>query len=343
MKIAVDCRYLGKSGIGRVCEGILEHLDYTADEYYLVGDAGKLAPYSAAHIIADEGDPFSAKGMLSFPKSINRICDCLIIPNFIIPFGIRIPVYTVMHDLIFLDLPQIMTRGKADFLIKKTLLARCMKKSRRIACVSQFTRSRCEHFFPKFAQKCYVNYNGLSKDVLAFDASGISKADTLVFVGKVKPHKGLGTLIEAYRMLPAGRYRLKIIGEREGFLTGMDADELACEGVTFTGRLSDDALLKEIASAAFLIQPSLYEGFGLPPLEALWLGTRPIVSDIPVFREIYGDLPVVFFKAGDAASLRDAVLEADPRVAPDRGKIAEKYHYARFVKTLRANLAEERG
>ena len=61
----------------------------------------------------------------------------------------------------------------------------------------------------------------------------------------------------------------------------MTADDLACEGVTFPGRLSDDALLKEIASAVFLVQPSFYEGFGLPPLEALWLGTRPIVSDIP--------------------------------------------------------------
>ena len=340
MKIAVDCRYLGKSGIGRVCEGILTHLDYAADEYYLIGDAKKLAPFSAAHIVADTSNPFSPKGMFCFPKALNRICDCLIVPNFIIPFGVRIPVYSVMHDLIFLDLPAIMTRGRTDYLIKKTLLARCMKKSRRIACVSEFTRSRCEHFFPKFAAKCFVNYNGLSEDVLAFDARSAVKTDTLVYVGNVKPHKGLKTLIEAYRMLPKGRYQLKIIGEREGFLTGMTADDLACEGVTFTGRLSDDALLKEIASAVFLVQPSFYEGFGLPPLEALWLGTRPIVSDIPVFREIYGDLPVAFFRTGDAASLRDAVLSADPCVQPDRQKIAEKYSYARFAATLRAVISE---
>ena len=59
MKIAIDCRYLGKSGIGRVCRGILDHLDYAADEYYLVGNAAELAPYSPAHIIEDETDPFS--------------------------------------------------------------------------------------------------------------------------------------------------------------------------------------------------------------------------------------------------------------------------------------------
>ena len=126
MKIAVDCRYLGKSGIGRVCEGILDNLDYSSDEYFLIGDAKKLAPYTAAHVIEDAGDPFSVRGMLQFPKQVNKVCDCIIIPNFIIPFGIKIPVYPVMHDLIFLDMPEIMTRGKIDYLVKKTLLRRCI-------------------------------------------------------------------------------------------------------------------------------------------------------------------------------------------------------------------------
>ena len=114
MKIAVDCRYLGKSGIGRVNQGILDHFDVQAHEYWLIGRAADLAAYPFAHIVEDESDPFSAKGLFTFPAHLNKVCDCVIIPNFIIPFGIRIPVYTVMHDLIFLDLPQITTRGKAD-------------------------------------------------------------------------------------------------------------------------------------------------------------------------------------------------------------------------------------
>ncbi len=334
MKIAVDCRYLGKSGIGRVCEGILDNLDYAANEYYLIGDAKKLAPYSAAHLIENNSNPFSAKAMFSFPKMINKMCDCIIIPNFIIPFGVKIPVYSVMHDLIFLDLPEITTNGRMDYLIKKTLLKRCMKKSVRIACVSGFTKSRCEHYFPKFANKCYVNYIGLSKDVLAFDASGVKKTNTIVYVGNVKPHKGLKTLIEAYRMLPKGAYVLKIIGEREGFLTGMDPKELDQEGVIFTGRLSDEALLGEIASATFLVQPSLYEGFGLPPLEALWLGTQPIISDIPVFKEVYGNLPVIFFETGNAESLRDKVCDDKGKDAFLNKTFINQYSYMAFASKL---------
>ena len=180
-----------------------------------------------------------------------------------------------------------------------------------------------------------MNYNGLSKDVLSFDGDATEKSNTIVYVGNVKPHKGLATLIEAYKMLPSGKFRLKIIGEREGFLTGMKAEQLDHEGVIFTGRLSDEDLLREIASAAFLVQPSLYEGFGLPPLEALWLGTQPILSDIPVFREIYDGFPVVFFEAGNAQALKEALLAPVADRPSVREKILQKFSYVEFTNRLK--------
>ena len=334
MKIAIDCRYLGKSGIGRVCQGILDHLDYNEHEYFLIGNEEKLRAYSPAYIIPNDENPFSPKGLFSFPKMINQFCDCIIIPNFIIPYGIRIPVYSVMHDLIFLDLPKITTKGFLDYRIKKMLLKRCMKKSVRIACVSGFTKSRCEHYFPKYAGKCYVNYIGLSEEVLNFDTSGIEKTNSIIYVGNVKPHKGLKTLIDAFHMLPKGMYRLKIIGEKEGFLVGMKEEDLQSDDVIFTGRLSDDQLLREIASAKFLVQPSLYEGFGLPPLEALYLGTQPIISDIPVFKEVYGDLPVIFFKTEDAKDLENVLIRAQRVSFTAISEFTQKYHYQNFAKRL---------
>lgn len=334
MKIAIDCRYLGKSGIGRVCQGILDYLDYNEHEYFLIGNEEKLRAYSPAYIIPNDENPFSPKGLFSFPKMINQFCDCIIIPNFIIPYGIRIPVYSVMHDLIFLDLPKITTKGFLDYRIKKMLLKRCMKKSVRIACVSGFTKSRCEHYFPKYAGKYYVNYIGLSEEVLNFDTSGIEKTNSIIYVGNVKPHKGLKTLIDAFHMLPKGMYRLKIIGEKEGFLVGMKEEDLQSDDVIFTGRLSDDQLLREIASAKFLVQPSLYEGFGLPPLEALYLGTQPIISDIPVFKEVYGDLPVLFFKTEDAKDLENVLIRAQRVSFTAISEFTQKYHYQNFAKRL---------
>ncbi len=298
MKIAIDCRYLGKSGIGRVCEGIIDNIDYTEHSFYLIGNRNKLEKYSQAVIIDDGTDPYSKKGLFKFNKKrINKECDCLIIPNFIIPFGIKIPVHSVMHDLIFLDVRETVN-GKIDYFIKKTLLKRCMKKSKTVACVSGFTKSRCIHHFKKYAKKCYVNYNGLSKDIIEYgnNHSCSKKENTIIYVGNVKRHKGLNILLEAFASAEDPTLKLKIIGEREGFLTGLDLNEKDYPNVTFTGRLDNEELFSEIQKAKFLVQPSVYEGFGLPPLEALYLGTQPIISDIEVFREIYSELPVIFFE-----------------------------------------------
>lgn len=334
MKIAVDCRYLGKSGIGRVCEGIIENLDYTENNYYLIGNPEKLKRFAGAKIIEDDTEPYSVRGLLKFNKKrINKECDCIIIPNFLIPYGIKIPVHSVMHDLIFLDLKET-TNGFVDYSKKRFLLKRAMKKSKSISCVSAFTKSRCEYFFPKYANKCYVNYNGISKEILKYKHlhGAQMKTNDVVFVGNVKRHKGLKTLLSAFSKVKGDNIKLKIIGEKEGFITGLELDETAYKNVIFTGRLDDDALYSEIASAKYLVLPSVYEGFGIPPLEALCLNTQPIVSDIPVFREIYADFPVRFFKTeSELASL----LQSEPDIIADcEDEILEKYNFKETAKKL---------
>jgi glycosyltransferase involved in cell wall biosynthesis len=67
--------------------------------------------------------------------------------------------------------------------------------------------------------------------------------------------------------------------------------------------------MEHLSQAALLVQPSLYEGFGLPPLEAMVLGTHALISDIPVFKEIYAEYPVTFFKAGDTGDLKAKLVE----------------------------------
>lgn len=334
MNIAIDCRYIGKSGIGRVCEGILDNLDFQANSYYLIGKYDKLKKYPCKEIVKDDTEPYSFKGLLSYERSLNKKCDAIIIPNFLIPFGIKIPIYSVMHDLIFMDLPDVTTSGFFDKTIKKFLLKKGMKKSQKIACVSAFTKSRCEYYFKRYSEKCFVNYIGLSRDVLEYDVSGTIKENKIIYVGNVKPHKGLKTLIEAYKKLPSGKYILKIIGEKDNFLVGMEAAELECEGVEFTGKLSNEQLLKEIATAKFLVQPSLYEGFGLPPLEALYLETKPIISDIPVFREIYSAFDVTFFHKEDRDDLCDKILSVDSAVKNSRTEIIQSYNYKKFEENI---------
>lgn len=342
MKIAVDCRYLGKSGIGRVCEGIIDNLDYSEHSFYLIGSKDKLNNYTNAIVIEDNSNPYSKRGLLKFNKKrINKECECIIIPNFLIPFGIKIPVHSVMHDLIFLDVKEAVN-GKVDYLIKKMLLKRCMKKSKTIACVSSFTKSRCEYYFKKHSKKCYVNYNGLSKDLIEYEKThkNIKKENTIIYVGNIKRHKGLTLLLDAFSKVEDSTMKLKIIGEREGFITGLDLNEEDYPNVIFTGRLDNDELYSEIQKAKFLVQPSIYEGFGIPPLEALYLGTQPIISDIDTFEEIYDGFPVLFFKSGNSESLQMA-LNKTPKTNIKENFI-KKYSYNLFSERLMEHIKKDK-
>jgi len=67
--------------------------------------------------------------------------------------------------------------------------------------------------------------------------------------------------------------------------------------------------MEYLSKAALLVQPSLYEGFCLPPLEAMVLGTQALISDIPVLKEIYADFPVTFFRSGDPSDLKEKMME----------------------------------
>ena len=88
------------------------------------------------------------------------------------------------------------------------------------------------------------------------------------------------------------------------------------DSVVFTGFVENEKLKQLLAKAKMLVQPSLYEGFGIPPLQALKCGTNAVISDIPVFREIYGQLPVVFFKSSDSTDLSKKILETLNRSSP---------------------------
>lgn len=324
MKICLDCRYLGMSGIGRFTEGVMRALP-DRHEYFFLGDPEKTGDVDRAHVIPDVRYPLSARGL----KVNGRVndCDAFVTPDFVLPYGVRVPTFSVIHDVVFFDLPST-TNGVVDRAIKKHLYSRCVKRSRAIMTVSEFSRSRILAHFPKCRTDISVVGGGISAAALAFDTNNVEKGDYFVFVGNIKKQKGLDTLLDALALLGEGE--LYIAGEDKNFRT-MDekvAARLRDERVHFTGRLGDDELFSLVARARYLVQPSTYEGFGLPPLEALALGTVPIVSDIPVFREVYSDYPAVFFRTGDAEDLAEKMSAPVPALPADmRERIARDHGF----------------
>lgn len=340
MKIAIDCRYLGMSGIGRYLSGILENIDFNADDYYLIGRKASLdnLPYSFHRIDCDL-NPFSFKGLFSFPsKEVNK-CDIFFSPNFILPYGIKTKIFTTIHDVIFMDYAE-SNNGRIDYCIKKHFLKRALKKSVKVFTVSNFSRTRVIEHFKKYGDKLIITGNAVTNDLRTKSITAQKVPNSLIYVGNIKKHKGLSVLKNALEILnrEEDKYTLSIVGTKENFRTADENTDLYDnKAVEFTGYISEDELVKKISSAEFLVQPSFYEGFGITPLEALYLGTKPIISDIEVFKEVYGNIrEVTFFKCGVAESLVEKIKSSNPAIEDIREQLDAMFSYKNIAEKILA-------
>lgn len=314
MKIAIDCRMYNSSGIGTYIREILPHMLETENQFLLIGKKNELKEYEdLTNTDIQECDIpiFSPKEVFFFPtKKINE-CDVFYTPNYNIPGGIKIPIYSTIHDVIFLDMPEL--TSKLGYLIRKIFYKRAYYLSKTIFTVSNFSKKRIErHLGNKKA--IVITYNGISKHILEEDGVIYEKKDYIIFVGNIKKHKGLKTLLLAYKEAKKEGLtsNLVIVGNQNNFKTKDNEiieilEKSKDKGIVFTGYVDNKELKKLIAEAKVLVQPSLYEGFGIPPLEALALGTSAITSDIEVFKEIYSELNVKFFKLGNYLDLKEKI------------------------------------
>jgi len=321
MTIAIDCRMINSSGIGAYLRGILPSMLRSPNDFLLFGNSAQLESFKKnvnVKVIECDVKPFSLRELFFFPKKISQkinLSTLYFSPFFNIPGGIIIPVYTTIHDIVFPDMPELTSR--AGLALRMWFYRKAYKKSSIVFTVSYFSKSRIEYYLGTI-RPVIVTYSAIQPFFLAYRENNrdIQKKETIVFIGNIKKHKGLDCLLDAFLLakkegLP---YKLLIIGEKENFRSSdasifQKIEEIPGGEITFSGFISDDELLKYLSEAALLVQPSLYEGFGLPPLEALVLGTKALISDIPVFREIYDGFPVVFFRAADAEDLKNKMME----------------------------------
>ncbi len=334
LKIGIDCRYLGMSGIGRFLEGILEHLDFTKNEYYLIGSEEKIKKYIGVKYIFDNTNPYSPKSILnSKNKRIINSLDEIFIPNFIIPFWVKIKATIVLHDMLLLDMPEV-NASKMETIVKKYIMKKSLKKASYVFTVSNFSKERIISHFPFVRDKIDFCYQGVANKFETYKQK-LKKENYVIYVGNIKKHKGLKTLLKASNLFK--NYKLVIVGNANGFKNGDEEVRNIIEesaNVTFSGSVSDEELIGLIAKASFLIQPSFYEGFGIPPLEAMYLGTKPILSDIDVLKEIYHDFPVEYFKCGDVEDLARVVNNSSNVINDMKDKLDAKFSYKNFAKRI---------
>jgi glycosyltransferase involved in cell wall biosynthesis len=329
MTLAIDCRLSQQSGIGVYLDNILIRLleQASEDHFVLIGDPEVLAPfapYPSCRIVPFTAKTFSLRELFAFPlREVNR-CDAYYSPHFNLPLGLRIPVYTTIHDVVFLDVNDLVS--PLGRWIRKLFLGRACRVSKTIFTVSEFSKSRITFHFP-FAPEIKVAHSGINRALKAFVPKEAApwKEPYVLFIGNIKKQKGLHLLLDAYeKALSQGfTHKLVIVGEHGRFRSSDQSVVKRLEDqkdkIRFTGKIDNPTLYTIIANADLLVQPSVYEGFGLPPLEALYLGCNALISDIPVFKEVYAQLPVIFFKSGQADDLAKQLHRAvlKPKNGPE--------------------------
>lgn len=204
------------------------------------------------------------------------------------------------------------------------MMPRIGKKVHAIITVSEFSKKEIIETLNLPSEKIHVincsipSYHTTENDLI----SGNSDEKYILSVSSMDPRKNFIRLVEAFNNIEDKSVKLYIIGMQFKAFNTPDMEKLNQENVILTGYLDDDSLRKMYKNALFSVYPSLYEGFGIPPLESMSYGCPVITSDIPALREVSGEA-ALYANPLDIAdmSLKMDLLIRDTEL---RNKLSEK-------------------
>jgi len=271
MRIGMDTSPLvqTRAGTARYIRGLLGELERRSDldvRRLSFGSAGK-----AAAIVRD-----SAWYLAILPWQA-RTLDVLHCTTFRAPLRSPIPVVVTVHDLAVLRHPELFTPWVR--LYGFVALRRVVRAATRVIAVSEFTKSEIVELIGLAEERVHVVPNAAEP---AFRPDGpAAEGDYVLAVGTLEPRKNLVRLAEATRRLGV---ELRVVGAR-----GWGDVDVSQNGVRWLGELPDAEVAALYRGALCLAYPSLYEGFGLPVLEAMRCGAPVVTSAGTVMEELAGD------------------------------------------------------
>jgi glycosyltransferase involved in cell wall biosynthesis len=323
-RIGLDARKLQDFGIGTYIRNLVralaqidsaersERLERTNGEpsdwqarYVLLvraEDRELLADLPSNFELAVESSPvYSAREMVTLSWRLWRQrLDLYHATHYVLPAATPQRVVVTIHDIIHLLYPEFLPNRLA-FFYARGMIHRSLTRGDRIIAVSQNTRADLMQTFAVDGRKIEVIYNGV-EDVFRhhlpqeeierwLQTLGITRP-YLLFVGNPKPHKNLDTVVQAYaqaRRLAPFEAPLVCVGNRSGseFKIRQRAEHLGLgDQVRLLGHVAQEALPAIYQGATLFLYPTLYEGFGLPVIEAMASGVAVITSNTSALKEI---------------------------------------------------------
>lgn len=337
MRIAIDVRKINDFGIGTYLRNLIRHLPRfdSGNDYYLLcypEDAELLRSLSSAFHLHFVGAPnYSVSEQWSIPLALRRIRAHLFhAPHYVLPLVTPCPSVVTVHDVIHLLFPQYLPSQFASH-YARFMIGRALAKASLVMTVSKASKRDLLGFFDVDESKILVIPNGIdpsmTRELSPEEIERVRRRFQLtgrnaLFVGNIKPHKNVERLIAAFAKLredPAfADVTLIVVGDEiskyPSLRRAVERHRVRGE-VRFFGYVPEMTLVALYRTADLFVFPSLYEGFGFPPLEAMANGTPVITSKISSLPEVVGDaaLTVDPYNVDEIAEAMKAVL-TDPEL-----------------------------
>jgi glycosyltransferase involved in cell wall biosynthesis len=284
MRVGLDVSPLvqTQAGTARYIRGLLAHNEYVRLSW---GGSARLATAVRDAWWYPHGLPHEARSL-----------DVLHCPTFRGPVRSRVPVVVTVHDLAVLRHPETFNQWTRQY--SRFAVSRVARAARRLIAVSEFTRGEVVELLGVSADRVTVIPNGVGEPFVAEGPA--AEGDYVLAVGTLEPRKNLAAAQQAARQLGV---ELRVAGAR-GW-GGVQVDG-------WVGRVSDEQLAALYRGARCLVYPSLYEGFGIPVLEAMACGA-PVVTSLGGASEEVAGGAAVLVDPRDAASIAAGIEQADGR------------------------------
>lgn len=330
-KIGIDARFYGPigKGLGRYIQEVVDNV-IKMDNYndYVVFlrkdnfDELVINEFKNVKKVLVDIQWYSLKEQLLMPFYIwKERLDLIHFPHFNVPFFVPCKFIVTIHDLILTKFKTIRATTLHPFfyelknLAYRTIIKRALKKSKKILTVSEFTKNDIIEQFKIRPDKIEVIYEGVANLAKGRDSLFVAKLDNnevlrdydinypfLLYVGNAYPHKNLDFLITSFSKVykKNNNLRLVLVGKEDYFyrnlkqLVEKEFPNIQDNPIIFSGYVPDDKLEIFYKKALVYVFPSLYEGFGLPPLEAMAKGCPVLSSDVSSMPEILAEAALYF-------------------------------------------------
>ncbi|XLQ20070.1 MAG: glycosyltransferase family 4 protein [Candidatus Moraniibacteriota bacterium] len=366
MKIGIDARFFGpdSKGLGRYTQKLIEHLeDVDCENEYVIflreNNFDEYVPKNKKFTkVKADYRWYSFAEQIFFPFVLyKQKCDFVHFPHFNVPVLYFGKFMVTIHDLILLyhHTKKASTRNAFVYWIKyimyRFVIFSAITRASRIIAVSEFTKSDICNKYEFACDKIdVVKESAEIVDTDIKDSESIIKKygimnKYMLYVGNAYPHKNLYKLVDAFdKYVKSGGTvkELILVGKNDYFYNELKLyiNKYDVKGVNILSTVTDKMLFALYKESEFFVFPSLYEGFGLPPLEAQLLSVPVLSSEHACMREILSDNGALYCDVENVEEFADAMKtisndnELRKRLVQDGYKNAKKYSWQKMAQEI---------